>query len=53
MNELSPTYEVENAKAECFMINNTCSKHIFYINEGGQVAIDERFYLRNGSMNKI
>ena len=44
MKELSPTYAVQNAKAECFMINNTFNKHILYRNEDGQVAVDERLY---------
>ena len=28
------------------MINNIFNKQIFYINEDGQVAIDERLYLK-------
>jgi len=46
MNGLSPTYSIQNARAECFMINNIFNKQIFYINEDGQVAIDERLYLK-------
>jgi hypothetical protein len=46
MNGLSPTYSIQNAKAECFMINNIFNKQIFYINEDGKVAIDERLYLK-------
>ena len=50
MKELSPTYAVQNAKAECFMINNTFNKHIFYIDDDGQVAIDERLYLKKTAL---
>ena len=51
MNESSPTYEVQNAKAECFMINNTFNKLIFHITEDGQVAVDDRLYLNNSALS--
>ena len=42
MNGLSPTYSIQNAKAEFFMINNIFNKQIFYMNEDGKIAIKKR-----------
>ena len=42
----SPTYHIQNAKAECFMMNHGFNRNIFYIDNDNKVAVDDRLFLR-------